>query len=73
MSFIVCSIKQILKSKPLNKRIERRVDNMIECGLVCEVEQLLDEGFREGITAPQAIGYKEIVSALDGDISLTRP
>ena len=54
----------------LNKRIERRVDYMIECGLVCEVERLLDKGFREGITAPQAIGYKEIVSALDGDISL---
>ena len=54
----------------LNRRIERRVDNMIECGLVCEVERLLDKGFRQGITAPQAIGYKEIVSALDGDISL---
>lgn len=54
----------------LNKRIEQRVDNMIECGLVCEVERLLDKGFRQGITAPQAIGYKEIVSALDGDISL---
>lgn len=54
----------------LNKRIERRVGNMIECGLVCEVERLLDKGFRQGITAPQAIGYKEIVSALDGDISL---
>lgn len=54
----------------LNKRIERRVDNMIERGLVFEVERLLDKGFRQGITAPQAIGYKEIVSALDGDISL---
>lgn len=54
----------------LNRRIERRVDIMIECGLVSEVKRLLDEGFREGITAPQAIGYKEVVSALDGDISL---
>lgn len=54
----------------LNRRIERRVDNMIDGGLVSEVERLLDKGFREGITAPQAIGYKEIVSALDGDISL---
>ena len=38
-----------------SKRIERRVDNMIECGLVCEVERLLNEGFRKGITVP---GYR---------------
>ena len=51
-------------------RIDARVDAMVENGLVGEVESLLARGFREGITAPQAIGYKEIVSALDGDISL---
>ena len=54
----------------LNDQINRRVDKMIEEGLVQEVERLLSAGFREGITAPQAIGYKEIVSALDGVISL---
>ena len=37
---------------------------------MAEVEGLLDRGFREGVTAPQAIGYKEIVEALDGFISL---
>lgn len=51
-------------------RIERRVDAMIEAGLVDEVKSLLHHGFRKGVTAPQAIGYKEIVSALDGDVSL---
>ena len=54
----------------LKERINRRVDRMVEQGLVEEVRALLDSGFRAGITAPQAIGYKEIVSALDGEISL---
>ncbi len=53
----------------LSKRIDRRVDAMLEAGLVDEVKSLLHHGFREGITAPQAIGYKEIVSALDGSTS----
>ena len=54
----------------LKKRIDTRVDHMIEQGLVEEVEGLLASGFREGITAPQAIGYKEIVAALDGKATL---
>ena len=55
----------------LNTRIEARVDHMVEQGLVEEVKMLLSSGFREGITAPQAIGYKEIVNAIDGRISLS--
>lgn len=54
----------------LRRRIDARVDSMFEMGLVEEVEGLLNAGFREGITAPQAIGYKEVVSALDGDITM---
>ena len=54
----------------LRKRIDARVDSMFEQGLVHEVETLLDEGFRDGITAPQAIGYKEVVDALDGRCTL---
>lgn len=54
----------------LRGRINRRVDTMVEAGLVYEVKTLLDKGFREGITAQQAIGYKEIVRALDGHISM---
>lgn len=54
----------------LNERIEARVDAMVAAGLVEEVEGLLERGLREGITAPQAIGYKEIVAAFDGECSM---
>ncbi len=54
----------------LPARIDARVDAMMEAGLVDEVRRLLDLGFREGVTAPQAIGYKEIVAALDGETTM---
>ena len=54
----------------LNERIDARVDAMVEAGLVGEVRGLLEAGFREGVTAPQAIGYKEIVEALEGRCTL---
>ena len=54
----------------LYERINARVDDMFARGLVREVETLLDRGFRSGLTAPQAIGYKEIVDAIDGKCSL---
>ena len=53
-------------------RINKRVDQMIACGLVDEVRTLLQDGIsprKEG-GAMQAIGYKEIVSALQGEICL---
>ncbi len=54
----------------LKQRIYKRVDRMVETGLIEEVKGLLEQGFREGVTAPQAIGYKEIVAALEGQISM---
>ncbi|MBE6466112.1 tRNA (adenosine(37)-N6)-dimethylallyltransferase MiaA [Denitrobacterium detoxificans] len=54
----------------LRHRIDARVDQMVEDGLVDEVRSLLSEGLRDALTANQAIGYKEIVQALDGAISL---
>ena len=54
----------------LNDRIERRVDVMREEGLVEEVQGLLRRGFREGVTAKHAIGYKEVAAALDGRTSM---
>jgi tRNA dimethylallyltransferase len=52
------------------RRIERRVDEMIECGLVDEVERLRDLGCRRDMVSMQGLGYKEILDYLNGDISL---
>lgn len=65
-----CFIGLSVDPELLKARIDRRVDSMVENGLVDEVKRLLDAGFRDGVTAPQAIGYKEIVAALDGAITL---
>ena len=54
----------------LYRRIDRRVDVMFEAGLVDEVRRLADQGLRESVTARQAIGYKEVLDALDGLISM---
>ncbi len=54
----------------LYDRIDRRVDIMLEQGLVPEIQALLDAGIPTSCTAMQAIGYKEFVAALDGTISI---
>ncbi len=54
----------------LYQRIDRRVDIMLEQGLVSEIRQLLARGLSQSCTALQAIGYKEFVSALEGHIPL---
>ena len=43
---------------------------MVEDGLVKEVQGLLDKGYDENLTSMRALGYKEIVSYLKGEISL---
>ncbi|MDL2205950.1 tRNA (adenosine(37)-N6)-dimethylallyltransferase MiaA [Eubacteriales bacterium OttesenSCG-928-N13] len=55
----------------LYDRINRRVDEMMERGLLQEVARLLDSGLSAGGTAMQAIGYKELVQVLRGDSSLS--
>ena len=61
-----------LPREKMYARINERVDEMIKNGLVDEVRALLDSGIeprKEG-GAMQAIGYKEIVSALRNEISI---
>ena len=55
----------------LYSRIDRRVDEMIEGGLLEETRALRDEGvFEKNATAAQAIGYKELLGVLDGSDTL---
>ena len=49
----------------LYSRIDARVDEMLAQGLLDEVRRLLGGGLREALTAPQAIGYKELVPVIE--------
>lgn len=48
----------------LYARIDKRVDLMVQAGLIEEVRSLLDMGLTEKHTAMQAIGYKELTDAV---------
>lgn len=52
----------------LYEKINQRVDKMIDLGLVDEVKNLLDEGLDKNSQSLKAIGYKEVISYLDGII-----
>lgn len=54
----------------LYQRINHRVDEMFEQGLVNEVTYLVERGYKSALTSMQAIGYKEVIDALDGKITL---
>ena len=54
----------------LYERIDRRVDEMMEEGLIDEVRRLLNAGIPVGSTALQAIGYKEIITVLCGHVRM---
>ena len=54
----------------LNVRIAERVNQMLKMGWEAEVEQLVSRGLLETPTASKAIGYREIASALAGDIEI---
>ena len=54
----------------LYERIDRRVDIMMEEGLLAEVELLYKEGLLENGTASQAIGYKELTQYIENNCSL---
>ena len=54
----------------LYERIDRRVDLMMEQGLLEEVRALRERGVRKDSTAMQGLGYKELYAYLDGEYPL---
>jgi len=56
--------------KKLYDRINRRVDLMLERGLVDEVKKLASMGYDKNSVAMQGLGYKEILAYLRGEMSL---
>lgn len=54
----------------LYNRINKRVDIMMESGLIEEVKKLLSMGYDKNLISMQGIGYKEIVKYLEGEYTL---
>lgn len=53
----------------LYEKINLRVDQMIDSGLIKEVENLLDMGYSSDLLSMNSIGYKEVIMYLEGEIS----
>ncbi len=56
--------------KILYERIEKRIDIMLEKGLIDEVKSLRAEGLNRSFISMQGLGYKEILAYLEGEITL---
>lgn len=56
----------------LDNRIALRTERMFSQGFVDEVQALLSRGLREGVTAARAIGYSQVIAALDGDYDVAQ-
>lgn len=54
----------------LYERIDRRVDLMMEHGLLEEVKRLKEMGYHRDMVSMQGLGYKELLDALDGKMSV---
>ena len=66
LAYLVLNVPREL----LYKRIDDRIDEMMEEGLLEEVEQLKKRGCHRGMVSMQGLGYKEILAYLDGEYPL---
>jgi tRNA dimethylallyltransferase len=60
------------KREVLYKNIEQRVDSMIDNGLIEEIKYILDKSYIKTVNSLNTVGYKEIISYLDGEITQDR-
>jgi tRNA dimethylallyltransferase len=66
----ILQIGIIRPREDLYNRIDNRISDMLEKGLVQEVQSLLDAGYSPNLSSMSAIGYQQIISHLMGEISL---
>jgi tRNA dimethylallyltransferase len=57
-----------LPNLDLDQMIAQRTESMMAAGLVAETAALVDQGLRQGRTAARAIGYREAIAVLDGEL-----
>jgi len=67
--FNVLKIGLHMEREVLYDRIDRRVDAMIEAGLVDEVKMLLNRGYSEDLKSMQSIGYRHMIDFIKGRIT----
>lgn len=70
IEYDLCMIGLTMDRQKLYDRINKRVDIMMDNGLVDEVKTLLNMGYSKNLTSMQGLGYKEIVAYLEGEYSL---
>ena len=59
----------VMDREHLRERIDLRVDRMWDAGFVGEVDQLISQGIRDGVTAQRALGYAQIIAMRDGTMT----
>ncbi|NOU96977.1 tRNA (adenosine(37)-N6)-dimethylallyltransferase MiaA [Paenibacillus sp. LMG 31456] len=66
----LCIVGLTMDRALLYKRIEERIDQMIDEGLIEEVEGLLKQGYGKQYISMQGLGYKEMIDYLQGHLSM---
>ncbi|CAM3519735.1 tRNA (adenosine(37)-N6)-dimethylallyltransferase MiaA [Marinicrinis lubricantis] len=66
----LCIVGLTMDRAKLYQRIEQRIDEMMEQGLLEEVRRLLNQGYHRDMVSMQALGYKEIIGYLEGEYPL---
>jgi len=67
-SYLILGLKR--DRTELYRRIDQRIDEMIENGLIEEIKGLIDKGYSPELPAFSAIGYSQLIGYLQGNISL---
>ncbi len=68
--YLVCQIGLLRPRPDLYQRIDQRIDQMITMGLLNEVKRLLAQGYPLDCAAFSAIGYREMIRVVKGEIDL---